>query len=454
MTRILILCITIILTIPSLAISAEADFFGSLNSLFTINENLKDASSKSDDKMDYMATQLVFGLSNRFNDNLRGVVAFEVGGMIWGVNGENYPVGRNAGGAVGGDAVNVETKNVYIDVNSPDKSLSLSCGLMPFDIADGILAGDDAFGTTITLKKAVDLRLNLIRVYQDSLGTSYDYNSEDSDRRENFFDLEVSHNTANGLNLHGLFGALIDRYNGDDTAEVDRDIYYLGLGITEKDDNKHATIDLILNRGSIKNSDVPGATPIDTDVNGYLVNVSGSADYLDNGFTLQFLYASGDDPMTADKNEGFIVPETSYKTDIAEILTRGILSDELEGDEDYAAYQFIPRFSNVYFIKAAVSNNVTKKTEVKASLIYAGLPREKFIDDAKTVSAKKIGTELDLELTHTIYKAADMKKGLELNIIAAILFSGDAFDEYDSDTGAIVKGNNIYEYGVRLSYEF
>ena len=445
-----LITLTVLLFAPSFGLCADTTFFGTIDTSIASADNLQDAESDTGDKMDYMDTKLVLGVVNSFTDGLRGIAAFEAGSIIWGIEGEDYPVGRNTGGGPSGDGINVETKNIYIDFDMIGE-LNLKCGLMPFDIAGGIIAGDDAFGVSFTIDEEIYARINIVKVYQESLGTRYDYNVDDADRREDFFDLEISSELTDNSRLKGFFGYLVDRYNGPETQELDRDIYYIGTGITGKTPGSSTSIDFIYNTGKIQNSDVDFNTPVDIDVNGYIVEFSSVSELGNNELSFNLMYASGDDDGSADKFEGFIVPETSYRKDIAEILTRGELSDELEGDEDYDAYQFIPKFSNIYFIKAGWDYQITKKSSTSLAVIYAALPEEILIGAKK---ANEVGTEIDFKFSHKIYAADDPEKGLKLDFIGAVLFSGDVFDEYVVATDTIEKANTIYEIGAKLTYEF
>ncbi len=61
------------------------------------------------------------------NENLQGVLAFEIGTLTWGQSNGN--VGRSSGGALDGDGVNIETKRAYLDWMVPNTDLSIRMGL-------------------------------------------------------------------------------------------------------------------------------------------------------------------------------------------------------------------------------------------------------------------------------------------------------------------------------------
>ena len=68
-------------------------------------------------------TQVNFIMS----ENLQAVLQFEIGGLTWGRS--TAATGKNAGGGLGADGVNVETKHAYLDWMVPDTGLHIRMGL-------------------------------------------------------------------------------------------------------------------------------------------------------------------------------------------------------------------------------------------------------------------------------------------------------------------------------------
>ena len=54
------------------------------------------------------------------NADLKLVTQFELDYTYWGNS--SYTTGRNQGGAIGADTVNIETKNIYLDANPSQTS--------------------------------------------------------------------------------------------------------------------------------------------------------------------------------------------------------------------------------------------------------------------------------------------------------------------------------------------
>ncbi|AGW13932.1 outer membrane homotrimeric porin [Megalodesulfovibrio gigas] len=81
------------------------------------------------------------------SENLKGIVLLEIGDTRWG---DAKADGRGAGGALGADGVNLETKRAFIQVTIPDTELLLSMGILgmagPGPIAGSPLFDDDVAG--------------------------------------------------------------------------------------------------------------------------------------------------------------------------------------------------------------------------------------------------------------------------------------------------------------------
>ncbi|AAR36793.1 membrane protein [Geobacter sulfurreducens] len=78
------------------------------------------------------------------NDDLKLVTHFEIDSR-WGDT--SYTSGRNRGGAIGADTVNIETKSVYLDFNLPATGVNFKVGIQPYnDAFKGVLFDADMAG--------------------------------------------------------------------------------------------------------------------------------------------------------------------------------------------------------------------------------------------------------------------------------------------------------------------
>lgn len=82
------------------------------------------------------------------NADLKLVTHFELDYSYWGNS--SYTVGRNQGGALGADTVNLETKSIYLDAN-PVKNVNMKLGMMPNnDAFKGVLFDADMAGALVS----------------------------------------------------------------------------------------------------------------------------------------------------------------------------------------------------------------------------------------------------------------------------------------------------------------
>jgi len=89
------------------------------------------------------------GYTAKANDIIKLVTRFELDYSYWGNN--SYDVDRNGGGALGADTINLETKNLYLDVNVDSIKTNIKAGMQGFDDAyKGIFVGADMAGILLT----------------------------------------------------------------------------------------------------------------------------------------------------------------------------------------------------------------------------------------------------------------------------------------------------------------
>jgi hypothetical protein len=96
----------------------------------------------------YFVQRVRLGYTAKANDDVKLVTKFEYDFNFWGNS--SYAVGRGTGGALGADSVNMETKNLYLDVNLC-KNLNAKIGMMGFnDSFKGIIFDADMAGVLLS----------------------------------------------------------------------------------------------------------------------------------------------------------------------------------------------------------------------------------------------------------------------------------------------------------------
>ena len=132
------------------------------------------------------------------SEQLSGTIQFEVGNINWGYGGgdtwSGAGAGNGAGGAMGSDGVNVETKHMYIDWIVPETDLSIRMGILPFALpffANGSQSGnaildDDLAGivASYTFNEYVALNVAWLRPWNPFIIDGYGNGSNLGDASE------------------------------------------------------------------------------------------------------------------------------------------------------------------------------------------------------------------------------------------------------------------------------
>jgi hypothetical protein len=163
------------------------------------------------------------------------------------------------------------------------------------------------------------------------------------------------------------------------------------------------------------------------DVTAYLLAAGGTANFGAFDIHGQAFYATGDDPNTTDKNEGFIVPQGQMYY-WAEIMGLGLF------DNQASAGSCADKISNIEAANIGIGLKASDKLAFKADVWHARL--------VKAASDKEtLGTEIDLTMTYALMK------NLNLDLVGAYLFAGNGTYSGPGET-------NPYEFGAKLSFSF
>ena len=96
----------------------------------------------------YFVQRVRLGYTAKASEDVKLVTKFELDYNYWGNS--SYSVARGGGGALGADSVNLETKNLYLDLNLP-KNVNAKIGMQGYnDSFKGILFDADMAGILLT----------------------------------------------------------------------------------------------------------------------------------------------------------------------------------------------------------------------------------------------------------------------------------------------------------------
>ena len=247
-------------------------------------------------------------LDGKVNENLSFVYYGEID-FQWGD--ASYTTHRNDGGAIGGDTVNLETKNAYIDVKFDDNATARLGLQSVYDRQDQVFFAADMAGAKVDFNlgsaaltagvfnliendtKSADniylyaLQASLPAMGQVTAGVDYYYFQNRGE--------------AGYPNYFGSADLYSDSWSGD---RGDMDLHYLGVqGEFKLSDAAAINGWILFNMGTVDG--VPAAMD-ETDVQGYAASVRGTLKIGEINTAARLIYFSGDDNL-ADEDANFIV---------------------------------------------------------------------------------------------------------------------------------------------------
>ena len=130
------------------AMALENQFSGAFTSFYDLsNYSASGALANNAPTQNYFVQRVRLGYTAKANDDVKLVTKFELDYNWYGNS--SYAVGRGSGAALGADSVNIETKNIYADLNFPNK-IGAKIGMMGYnDAFKGIIFDADMAGVLL-----------------------------------------------------------------------------------------------------------------------------------------------------------------------------------------------------------------------------------------------------------------------------------------------------------------
>ncbi len=214
------------------AIAVEPKFSGNYRIRGeSFNETTAGTPSTSDNVSTLWDTRLRLQMELIASENLKAVYQLEIGDISLGAETQpSYPGmgqgasaamgsllndgqgrftgGTNAGGQAGNDAMNVETKHMYLDVTFPNSTINLKAGLMPLKLGHGVILDND-FSAFILSAKTDPATFSFFTFQPTSAGTNVE-----QDNDFDFYGLSAD----SELGGNGSIGAYLVYARAHDTA--------------------------------------------------------------------------------------------------------------------------------------------------------------------------------------------------------------------------------------------
>lgn len=386
------------------------------------------------------------------NQEVKLVTKFELDYSFWGNS--SYTTKRNQGGALGADTVNLETKNLYLDLNAPSLKLNTKLGMQPVD---------DAFKG--------------IFFSADMAGIMLNHNYNKATASAGFFRWnDASRNSSHilGKDARDLF--LLDgKYSVTDQTKVGAAYYFVNSNKTDvKDGNGDPLIeDLSLHLIGVNAETTLGPVTVD----GFLLyqfgsNYSGNTNPLDNNkhrsafaanvgakakvgkgtVRSEFLYVSGEGNATRGNTNAFYTPanfqysESGFYNNEMIILGR----DKYAMTNDSAiVFDANNKNQGVIFGSLGYDHTFTDKISVSANAGFAALAKEnankpKNLKTNAVNDSNYLGTEINAEGN---YKFSE---SVTFTARAGYVFLGDYYKDVATDGTP----DNPYDVKLIVSYSF
>ena len=402
-------------------------------------------------------------------ENVKAVAFFEQDLMFGDASGQ---VARNQGGAIQGDSINLETKNIYLWFKVPNTGFDLTVGLQSVtDPYRGVFfGGADMAGGVATVKfEPISFRFGGF--------TPWERDTNQSDDTELFIaEMRFAPVKDLGIGLNFYFirdaadtlGSASGEINtSNNLAQMFRGGVQVDPGVTKI---YMTGVNFDFNAGVAKISGFAfmqfGDREYDsgapkTKFRGYAGDLRVDANAGPAKVFLEGMYTSGDKPGTTDKIEGVVVADdfkvgssssspTSFDMQILtpngdDINTARILMYTSNNNRVAGGYAMNGVRLGATMVAAGASmkfgDRVTGK--VGAGYLRANQLAPVALNGTNLNVSKKMGTEVNGNLNYNIMK------GLDFGVYAAYAWLGDGYK-----VSGLSEPDNLYDLHARINYAF
>jgi len=397
-----------------------------------------DGNDDSDDSYQYVTQRMRMYFNIIASENLKLVYKNEIdmewGDASFGNNGTGPNTAfRNDGGGLGGDTVNLETKNVYLEFMVPDTPVKATIGLQGIALHRGWFIDDDAGGARF------DLNFDPVTVTAYWIG-AYGLEANDPSSSNDVWSMAASGAyKAENMDARLTFGYQKGANDLDTTDNPEKDDLYLVMG------EFNMSFDMVSffviagkNFGEVKSNDAQ-----DRNYDGYMFHAG--ADFALDMATLraQFIYTSGDKEGDLDDDFQGLEGETfSWAEIIADgwSYDRNANLNQIGGDNSP---------SNMWAVGVGATLKPTDTTSILLDIYYIGMVEDRTIAGEKEDT---IGTEIDVRLIQKIYD------NLSLSVAGSYMLADDGFGVYNGTPTATNQasdsGDDCFQVGIGLDFSY
>ena len=423
----LLFCLVALIAVFALvmpASAAEVKINGIWNAKAWARDNY-DGDDDRDDSTQYVTQRMRMYFNFIASENLKLVYKNEID-FEWGD--ASFANARNDGGGLGGDTVNLETKNVYLEFMVPDTPVKATLGLQGVTLHKGWFISDDIGAARF------DMNFDPVSVTAYWAGANgLDADSDSSD--DNWQIVASGAYKAENMDARLTFG--YERKPNDATnANVDSDDLYLVMGeFNMSFDMVSFFVILGTNFGEVDGDGTAAGDLKERDYEGYMFDVGASFALDMATIRARFFMASGDDE--GDLDEDFQVMSGATMS-WAELISDGYTYDR---NANLTQIGGANKPSNMWAVNVGADFKPTDTTTLKFDVYYVGMVEKRTIGGDEE---DEIGIEIDASLTQKIYD------NLSMTILGAYMMAEDGYGV----AGAANSGDDAFQVGLGLDYSF
>jgi len=407
--------------------AAEVKISGLWNAKAWAKDNY-DGDDDSDDSYQYVTQRMRMYFNIIASENLKLVYKNEID-MEWGDTA--FANTRNSGGGLGGDTVNMETKNVYLEFMVPDTPVKATLGLQGIALHRGWFFDDDVSAARF------DMNFDPVTVTAYWAGAA-GLEANDPDASNDVWHLVASGAyKAENMDARLTFGYQKGPNDTSTADEPESDDLYLVMG------EFNMSFDMLSffviagkNFGEVKSR---GAG--DRDYDGYMAHAG--VDFALDFATLraQFIYTSGDKEGDLDDDFQGLQGETFSW---AEMISDGWSYDR-NADLGQIGGDNSP--SNMWAVGVGATLKPTDTMAIIMDVYYIGMVEDRTVGGDKEDT---VGTEIDVRLTQKIYD------NLTLSVAGAYMIADDGFGAGGSmgDYAPQSQGDDAFQVGMGVDFSY
>jgi hypothetical protein len=457
----LLICLVALIAVFALVMptyAAEMKVNGIFNAKGYAVDNY-DGNDDADDSVQYVTQRMRMYFNFIASENLKLVYKNEID-MEWG-DAAGGSASRNDGGGAGGDAVNLETKNVYLEFMVPDTPVKATIGLQGVTLHKGWFISDDVAGARFDMNfdpvSITAYWVGLKGLYDNDTSGTGDFDGSDSSD-DSWSVVASGAYKAENMDARLTFGyerlpnspadVISPSVDNPDSNDLFLVMGEFGMSFDM------VSFDIVAgqNFGEIDDGD------FDRDYSGYMAafNVDIALDMAT--ISVMGFYTSGDDEKAVDTTgngikDTFVADDDNFQGFTGQTFSWAeIVSDGYTYDRNASLAQTgaANKPSNMWAVGVGADFKPTDTTTILFDVYYMGMVEDRTINGE---NEDEIGIEVDARLTQKIYD------NLSLTVLGAYLFAEDGYGVYDSNALTAKSdpknsGDDAFQVGVGLDFKF